>query len=47
MAIKLARTREFDGKMLGLFKKERERVDGLMMQAPGAQAAATPPAKIN
>lgn len=47
MAIKLARTREFDGKMLGQFKKERERIDGLMVQAPGAQAAATPPAKIN
>lgn len=47
MAIKLARTREFDGRMLGLFRKERERVDGLMTQAPGAQAAATPPAKVN
>jgi murein DD-endopeptidase MepM/ murein hydrolase activator NlpD len=47
MAIKLARTREFDGKMLGLFKKERERIDGLMTQAPGAQAAAAPPAKVN
>ena len=48
MAIKLARTREFDGKMLALFKKERERVDGLMTQAPGAQAAApAPPAKVN
>ena len=47
MGIKLARTREFDGRMLGLFKKERERIDGLMTQAPGAQAAATPPAKVN
>ena len=48
MAIKLARTREFDGKMLALFKHERERIDGLMAQAPGAQAAAaTPPAKVN
>jgi len=47
MAIKLARTREFDGRMLAMFKKERERVDGLMIQAPGAQAAATPPAKVN
>ena len=27
MAIKLARTREFDGKMLALFKRERDRVD--------------------
>ena len=30
MAIKLARTREFDGRMLGLFKRERERIDGLI-----------------
>ena len=49
MAIKLARTREFDGKMLALFKKERERVDGLMSQAPGASVsqAATTTAKVN
>ncbi len=48
MAIKLARTREFDGKMLGLFKKERERIDGLMGQAPGASASAPgPTAKLN
>ena len=48
MAIKLARTREFDGRMLALFKKERDRIDGLMQQAPGASA--TPPgptAKLN
>jgi murein DD-endopeptidase MepM/ murein hydrolase activator NlpD len=38
MAIKLARTREFDGKMLALFKRERDRVDGLMAQAPSAAA---------
>ena len=36
MAIKLARTREFDGKMLAAFKRERERVDGLLAQAPNA-----------
>ena len=48
MAIKLARTREFDGRMLGQFKKERERIDGLMSQAPGASAAAPGPgAKLN
>lgn len=48
MAIKLARTREFDGKALALFKKERERVEGLMGQAPGATAAAPGPnAKLN
>jgi murein DD-endopeptidase MepM/ murein hydrolase activator NlpD len=40
MAIKLARTREFDGKMLTLFKRERDRIDGLMAQAPSAAAMA-------
>jgi murein DD-endopeptidase MepM/ murein hydrolase activator NlpD len=39
MAIKLARTREFDGKMLGAFKHERERIDGLLAQAPNATPA--------
>jgi murein DD-endopeptidase MepM/ murein hydrolase activator NlpD len=34
MAIKLARTREFDGKMLADFKRERDRIDGLMAKAP-------------
>jgi murein DD-endopeptidase MepM/ murein hydrolase activator NlpD len=48
MAIKLARTREFDGHMLALFRRERERIDGLMSQAPGASAAAPgPTAKLN
>jgi murein DD-endopeptidase MepM/ murein hydrolase activator NlpD len=36
MAIKLARTREFDGKLLGAFKRERERIDQLLAQAPNA-----------
>ena len=36
MAIKLARTREFDGKMLASFKRERERIDQLLTQAPNA-----------
>ena len=40
MAIKLARTREFDGKMLGAFKRERERIDQLMAQSPSAAAMA-------
>jgi len=40
MAIKLARTREFDGKLLAGFKKERERIDQLMAQAPNAGLAA-------
>ena len=30
MAIKLARTREFDGRMLAAFKRERDRIDQLM-----------------
>ena len=41
LGIKLARTREFDGKMLGQFKKERERIDALIAQAPNASNAAT------
>ena len=40
MAIKLARTREFDGKMLAAFKRERDRIDQLMAQAPAAAAEA-------
>ena len=34
MRVKLARTREFDGRLLGEFKKERDRIDGLMAKAP-------------
>jgi len=41
MGIKLARTREFDGKMLALFKRERERIDQLMSQAPNATTVAS------
>ena len=40
MAIKLARTREFDGKMLAAFKRERERIDQFMAQSPSASAMA-------
>jgi len=56
MAIKLARTREFDGKMLALFRKERDRIEALMAQAPSASAMAAekppssppgPTAKLN
>jgi murein DD-endopeptidase MepM/ murein hydrolase activator NlpD len=42
LGIKLARTREFDGKMLTAFKRERDRVDQLMAQAPNAWASAPP-----
>jgi murein DD-endopeptidase MepM/ murein hydrolase activator NlpD len=40
LAIKLARTREFDGKMLAAFKRERDRIDQLMAQSPSAAAMA-------
>ena len=40
MAIKLPRTREFDGKMLAAFKRERDRIDQLMAEAPSAAAMA-------
>jgi len=38
MAIKLPRTREFDGRMLAAFKRERDRIDQLMGEAPSAVA---------
>ena len=38
LRVKLARTREFDGRQLADFKRERERVDGLMARAPNATA---------
>jgi hypothetical protein len=43
MAIKLPRTREFDGKMLADFKCERDRIDQLMAQAPATAATASEP----
>ena len=41
MRVKLARTREFDGRMLGEFTKERDRIDELLAKAPNAQAQLT------
>jgi murein DD-endopeptidase MepM/ murein hydrolase activator NlpD len=41
MAIKLPRTREFDGRMLAAFKRERDRIDQLMGEAPSAVAMST------
>ncbi len=38
MRVKLARTREMDGKLLADFKRERDRIDGLMASAPNAVA---------
>jgi murein DD-endopeptidase MepM/ murein hydrolase activator NlpD len=40
LAIKLPRTREFDGRMLAAFKRERDRIDQLMSEAPSAAAEA-------
>jgi murein DD-endopeptidase MepM/ murein hydrolase activator NlpD len=39
MRVKLARTREFDGKLLAEFRKERERIDQLMAKAPNSPAS--------
>lgn len=36
MRVKLARTREFDGRMLANFKRERDRIDALLAKAPSA-----------
>ncbi|MGH6838148.1 MAG: M23 family metallopeptidase [Methylocella sp.] len=41
MRVKLARTREFDGRMLANFKRERDRIDGLVLKAPNAPRVAT------
>jgi len=37
MRVKLARTREFDGRMLANFKRERDRIDALLAKAPAAE----------
>ncbi|MGE0197026.1 MAG: M23 family metallopeptidase [Methylocystis sp.] len=41
MRVKLARTREIEGRLLAEFRKERDRIDGLMAKAPnnGAKVA--------
>ena len=39
MTVKLARTREMDGKVLADFRRERDRIDGLMASAPNAVAS--------
>ncbi len=39
MRVKLARTREMDGKLLADFRHERDRIDTLMASAPNAVAA--------
>ena len=40
MKVKLARTKEFDGRMLALFMKERGRIDELLQKAPQTQETA-------
>jgi murein DD-endopeptidase MepM/ murein hydrolase activator NlpD len=40
MRVKLARTRELDNRMVAVFKRERDRIDGLIAKAPNAPAAA-------
>ena len=40
MRVKLARTREFDGRMLANFKRERDRIDSLVLKAPNADRVA-------
>jgi murein DD-endopeptidase MepM/ murein hydrolase activator NlpD len=37
MKVKLPRTRELDSRLLAAFKHERERIDGLLAQAPTAE----------
>ncbi|MDQ6702578.1 MAG: M23 family metallopeptidase [Pseudomonadota bacterium] len=41
MRVKLARTREFDGRMLANFKRERDRIDSLVLKAPNTPRVAT------
>jgi murein DD-endopeptidase MepM/ murein hydrolase activator NlpD len=40
MRVKLARTREIEGRMLAEFKRERDRIDGLMAKAPNSSKVA-------
>ncbi|WP_442756621.1 peptidoglycan DD-metalloendopeptidase family protein [Methylocystis sp. JAN1] len=44
MRVKLARTREIEGRMLMEFKKERDRIDTLMAKAPNSSKVARAPA---
>ena len=39
LRVKLAKTRQFEGRQLAEFKRERDRIDGLMAKAPSAQIA--------
>jgi murein DD-endopeptidase MepM/ murein hydrolase activator NlpD len=39
LQIRLPRTREFDGRLLAEFKREKDRIDGLIAKAPNATAS--------
>ena len=41
LRVKLARTRELDGRMIANFKRERERIEDLISKAPGASRVAS------
>lgn len=41
MRVKLARTREIEGRMLAEFKRERDRIDSLMAKAPNSNKVAS------
>ena len=47
MRVKLARTREIEGKLLADFKRERDRIDGLIAKAPNATRVAASRAAAN
>ena len=47
LRVKLARTRELDGRMIAMFKRERERIEGLVAKAPGATRVAARQAAAN
>ena len=40
MRVKLARTRELDGRLIANFRRERDRIEGLIAKAPGATRVA-------
>jgi hypothetical protein len=40
MRVRLARTRELDGRTAGMFRREKDRIDQLIAKAPGATRVA-------
>jgi murein DD-endopeptidase MepM/ murein hydrolase activator NlpD len=47
MRVKLARTREFDGRMLAEFKRARDRIDVLIAKSPNSNPPINPPLVAN